>query len=77
LHRCLTLIAISDIDYYFNSPVVEWDGTEDPDFVINWWHTHEAEYPIMSRGARDILSIPASEVDVERLFSSGRDLTGL
>jgi hypothetical protein len=66
-----------DIDYYFKSPVVEWDGNNDPGFVINWWRVHQAEYPIMSRVAQDILSIPALEVDAERLFSSGRDLIGL
>jgi hypothetical protein len=31
----------------------------------------------MSQVARDFLGIPAAEIDVERLFSSGRDLIGL
>ena len=35
------------------------------------------EYPVMSQVARDYLPVPAAEVDVERLFSAGRDLIGL
>ncbi len=31
----------------------------------------------MAKAARDYLAIPASEVSVERLFSSGRDMIGL
>jgi hypothetical protein len=31
----------------------------------------------MSQVARDYLPIPPAEVDVERLFSEGRNLTGL
>ena len=31
----------------------------------------------MAKAARDILAVPASEVDVVRLFSGGRDLLGI
>jgi len=31
----------------------------------------------MSQAARDYLPIPAAEVDVERVFCSGRDMIGL
>ena len=31
----------------------------------------------MSKVTRDFLAIPAAEVDVERLFSLGRDLIGV
>ena len=68
------------MDLYFKTPVVKHrrtGGEDDLNWVLNWWRSHEAEYPIMSQVARDYLAIPASEVDVERLFSSGRDLIGL
>jgi hypothetical protein len=70
----------SDVDLYFSAPVVDWhsgSGKDDPDWVLNWWRSHESEYPIMSQVARDYLAIPAGEVDVERLFSAGRDLIGI
>ena len=34
-------------------------------------------FPRTAAAARDYLSIPASEVAVERLFNQGRDLSGL
>ena len=68
----------SDVDLYFSTPVVSISSNNaDPDWVLNWWRTHEAEYPIMSQVARAYLPIQAAEVDVERLFSSGRDLIGM
>ncbi|KAJ3498251.1 hypothetical protein NLJ89_g10242 [Agrocybe chaxingu] len=47
----------------------------DPEQVENvllWWYEHRAVYPCLSRMALDYLSIPATSVDVERLFSCGR-----
>ena len=72
-------LRISDVDRYFNSPNIggDPDGIDDPDWVLNWWKAHEKEYPIMSQVAQDYLPIAAAEVDVERLFSTGRDLIGL
>lgn len=69
----------SDVDLYFKTPVVKHrrSGDDDINWVLNWWRSNEADYPIMSQVARDYLAIPASEVDVERLFSTGRDLIGL
>jgi hAT family C-terminal dimerisation region len=68
----------SDIDRYLDSPVVEWDGKkDDKNWVLKWWKANTLQYPIMSQVARDYLAISIAEVDVERLFSSGRDLIGL
>jgi hypothetical protein len=68
---------VSDIDQYFDSPRLTVIGTEDPDWLCNWWRTHRGEYPQMAEAAREFLAIPASEVSVERLFSAGRDLLGI
>ena len=66
------------VDLY-STPVIKHHriGSDDSNWVLNWWRAHEAEYPIMSQVARDYLAILAAEVDVERLFSAGRDLIGL
>ena len=50
---------------------------EDVQWLLSWWRTNQYRYPRMARIARRYLSIPASEVGVERLFSRGRDLLGL
>ncbi|TFK81776.1 hATC-domain-containing protein [Polyporus arcularius HHB13444] len=39
---------------------------------IQWWIDRAAIYPNLSRMALDYLSIPATSVDVERVFSRGR-----
>ena len=46
-------------------------------WIHAWWKGHEDECPRMAAAARDYLAVPAVEVDVERLFNSGRDLLGL
>ncbi|EJD33097.1 hypothetical protein AURDEDRAFT_77213 [Auricularia subglabra TFB-10046 SS5] len=39
-----------------------------------WWYTRRNQYPNLHRMAMDYCSIPATTVDVERLFSTGRML---
>ncbi|THC88389.1 hypothetical protein EYZ11_012166 [Aspergillus tanneri] len=39
-----------------------------------YWKEHEHEYPVLSRLARDLLSVPATGAGVERLFNSARDI---
>jgi hypothetical protein len=43
----------------------------------NWWAVNGWQFPLMAKAARDYLSIPPSEVDIERLFSKGRDIIGV
>ena len=71
--------VVSDIDRYFDESLVVTDESniEDPDFLLNWWRANRSAYPRMAAAARDYLAIPASEVSVERLFNSGRDVIGV
>jgi hypothetical protein len=72
-----TTAPVSNIDRYFDSPVVDWDGGDDPHWILKWWKANTTIYPLMSQVARDYLAIQAAEVDVERLFSESRNLIGL
>jgi hypothetical protein len=69
----------SDIDQYLEEGTlrVSAESTKDSDWLFKWWDQHKEQYPRMAKAARDYLAIPASEVSVERLFSSGRDMIGL
>ena len=42
--------------------------------LIRWWQNREAEYPILSQLAFDLLSIPAMAAGVERVFSGTKEL---
>ncbi|XP_010465758.1 PREDICTED: zinc finger BED domain-containing protein RICESLEEPER 1-like isoform X2 [Camelina sativa] len=47
----------SELDSYLKEPVMEWNK----DFkALDWWREESQKYPILSRVARDILSIPIS-----------------
>ena len=37
--------------------------------VLRWWKEHEHTFPILSRFARDMLSVPVSTVSLESAFS--------
>jgi hypothetical protein len=45
---------------------------EQTDDAVRWWHERRAIYPKLSCMAIDYLTIPATSVDVERVFSRGR-----
>ena len=36
---------------------------------LSWWHAHSTEYPVLSKMAKDYLSVQASSVPCEQLFS--------
>ena len=74
-------IQTSDVDRYLDSATVSWsqscveDGASD--WVLKWWMANAFEFPSMARAARDYLSVPSTEVGVERVFSGARDVLGL
>jgi hypothetical protein len=45
--------------------------------MLQGWKMDKGEYPRMAAAARDYLAIPASEVAVERVFSTAREFNSL
>lgn len=74
---------IDEIDEWLKSPPIQervpdnMTAEQDIQWLMAWWRTNRFKHPRMAKIARRYLSIPASEVGVERLFSRGRDLLGL
>ena len=56
---------INDFDSYMAAPV----ETADVD-LLDWWCKHQATYPATAYVARQYLSVPATSVQSERLFSA-------
>lgn len=51
-------------------------STEVIDDMLGWWRAHADEYPILAKMAVDVLSIPATSAEIERVFSqAGRLLS--
>jgi len=70
----------NDIDQYFDTAPIKFVLNEDDDQALltkQWWSGNSYVFPLMARAARDYLPIPASEADIERLFSNGRDILGV
>jgi hAT family C-terminal dimerisation region len=70
----------NDIDRYFNTPPVKFvlDKKEDQTiWALNYWLGNKWDFPLMFEVARDYMAVAASEVDIERLFSGGRDMLGV
>ena len=43
--------------------------------ILQWWKQHEKDFPVLSKFARDVLTIPVSTISSESAFSlSGRIL---
>ena len=61
----------AEIEQYFSS-VITMSEREDP---ITFWMEKEANYPLLSSYATDILCIPAPSAPVERTFSTAGEST--
>ena len=57
----------AEISQYFTEASIPLDA--DP---LLWWKTHERKYPVLAHMARDILAIPASSAEPERVHSGAR-----
>ncbi|XP_011405235.1 PREDICTED: zinc finger BED domain-containing protein 1-like [Amphimedon queenslandica] len=64
--------AFSEVDKYFKTPVLQ--RTEDP---LNWWKENSQVFPQLAPLARKYLSLLATSVPSERLFSKAGELVSL
>ncbi|CAI3083009.1 unnamed protein product [Diatraea saccharalis] len=60
---CLQGLLIDELKYLRKPRAA---SSED---ILDWWRMHETEYPTLSKMARDLLSITATSIPAERLFS--------
>jgi hypothetical protein len=71
---------LTDINRYLDTPPIVFKLSKSDNqthWILNWWDGNKYEFPCIAQAARDYLPIPASEVDVERLFNVGRDVLGV
>lgn len=58
----------SDLCKYLGDALVK---EADPFDILNWWKTNSSKYPVLSKMARNVLSVPVSTVASESSFSTG------
>lgn len=54
-----------ELQRYLDAPI---EKVQNP---ILWWQAHEAQYPLLSKMAFDLLAAPAMSAECERVFSRG------
>lgn len=60
-------------EQYLSTPrVIQTDGFD----VLAWWSANESFFPRLAQVAKDILAIPITQVGVERVFNTARDVIG-
>ncbi|XP_026397537.1 zinc finger BED domain-containing protein DAYSLEEPER-like isoform X1 [Papaver somniferum] len=67
------LTDLSELDEYLGET---YRGCLNSLDILNYWKNHEQQYPVLSRMAGDILSIPISTVASESAFSIGGRVIG-
>lgn len=60
------LLSKDELSEYFSMPLLP---VEDP---LEWWRRHQTSLPKLAKMAFDILSIPATSCEVERVFSQSK-----
>ncbi|KAG6476172.1 hypothetical protein ZIOFF_065408 [Zingiber officinale] len=60
---------INEVDKYFSDPFVKWSSSFD---ILEWWKGNTTAFPVFSKIAKDIFSIPSSTITSEKAFSLGR-----
>jgi hypothetical protein len=58
---------------YLSTPCVRQIANFD---LLDWWRVNATTYPRLASVARDILAVPITEVGVERVFNTARDIIG-
>ena len=58
-----------ELKTYLQADVIESDQQKDFN-ILQWWQMRQARFPILSRLARDVLTIPVSTVSSESAFST-------
>jgi hypothetical protein len=43
--------------------------------VLEWWRGHKSDFPLVAELARMVLSVLASQIECERVFSAARLIT--
>ena len=67
--------AAAEVEAYLNEEAAPNKGEDGSALnVLNWWKTHAYQFPNVATVARSILSIPASSVPSERVFSKAGEL---
>lgn len=64
-------------DQEFHEYMAEARLTKTPDEakqILTYWQQHEGIWPNLTLMARDVLAVPATGADVERIFSQGRNV---
>ncbi|KAG6484827.1 hypothetical protein ZIOFF_053352 [Zingiber officinale] len=59
----------NEVDKYFSDPFVKWSSNFD---ILEWWKGNTMTFPVLSKIAKYIFSIPSSTVASENAFSLGR-----